>query len=332
MKKSDFTPFLFNGAALKFIDQTLLPLEEKYIETDQYEIIAEAIEKLEIRGAPAIGVCAAYALALSLKNSGTQSVFETAYARLKRTRPTAVNLFWALETMRAGYMPGAEDNFQRLSKIAVSIHEKEIYNCAQISLHGSKLITKPSNSLTHCNTGELAVAGMGTALGVIKQAYDDGNIIHVYADETRPLYQGSRLTAYELTKAGIPFSVQIDSAAAVLIAAGKVDFVITGADRIAANGDSANKIGTFNLSVLCKAYNIPFYIAAPTTTIDRKTGSGKEIVIEERKPEELSFHKDTPIFPAEYPVFNPAFDVTPAENITAIITEEGVFRYPYDFK
>ncbi|NUN10233.1 MAG: S-methyl-5-thioribose-1-phosphate isomerase [Ignavibacteriaceae bacterium] len=331
MKKGDINPFGFDGEIFRFLDQTKLPLEEVYVETGHYERIAEAIERLEVRGAPAIGVCAAYALALALKENDDEELFLRAAERLKRTRPTAVNLFWAIDKMISHYIPGAGDNFHRLKITAEEIHLHEVNNCARIAQHGSALIKSPSNVITHCNTGVLAVAGTGTALGVIKQAFTEGKIKHVYVDETRPLYQGSRLTAFELERAGIPFSVNVDSAAAVIISQGKADLVITGADRIASNGDSANKIGTFNLSVLCKQFNIPFYIAAPTTTIDRSLRAGKEIIIEERDASELRRHRGAEIFPAHYPVYNPAFDVTPAENITAIITEEGVFKYPYDF-
>lgn len=331
MKKGDITPFEYTGENFRFLDQTRLPLEEVYLETDNFERIAEAIERLEIRGAPDIGVCAAYALALAVKNSDEHTNFLRAVERLRRTRPTAVNLFRAIDEMVNSYVPGSSENFSVLLKTAEEIHFREVENCRKISKYGSSLITKPSNVLTHCNTGVLAVAGTGTALGVIKAAFSKGNIRHIFVDETRPLFQGSRLTAFELERAGIPFSVNIDSAAAVLISQGKVDLVITGADRIASNGDTANKIGTLNLSILCKQYNVPFYIAAPTTTIDRTIKTGKEIIVEERKASELYRVGNSEIFPNSYPVFNPAFDVTPAVNITAIVTEEGVFSYPYAF-
>ncbi|MGE5363922.1 MAG: S-methyl-5-thioribose-1-phosphate isomerase [Bacteroidota bacterium] len=334
----------YSDGHLVFLDQTLLPLKEKYISSDKVDVIARAIEKLEIRGAPAIGVAAAYALALSVKEiaEGTDislisREFLSAYERLARTRPTAVNLFWALNEMKNAFGELQKNNtpascyFAELLKKAVEIHQDDTEKCRKISEAGASLFEKPSVVLTHCNAGSLATAGEGTAVGVIKRAYKNGMVSFVYADETRPLFQGSRLTAFELHKAGIPFSVNTDSMAAWLMAQGKIDLVITGADRIAANGDAANKIGTYNLAVLCRYHKVPFYIAAPTSTVDKTCPEGKYISIEQRDKNEVIMYKDAFITSDDFDVYNPAFDVTPSELINAIITEEGVFRYPYKF-
>ncbi len=336
MKKNNYFSIDFKDDKLIFLDQTKLPLSENYIETDDYNRIAEAIEKLEVRGAPLIGVCAAYGLALSLKNiseSSYQNTFQQAYARLERTRPTAVNLFFALDEMKKVFDANLskQNLYEILLNKAKEIHNDDIEKCKKIGENGLKIFKKKSNILTHCNTGKLATAGEGTAFNVIKTGFENDLVNFVYADETRPLLQGSRLTAFELEKNGIPFAIQNDSAAAVLFQQNKIDFVITGADRIALNGDSANKIGTYNLAVLAAHHNIPFFIAAPTTTIDRNLISGEEIKIEIRNKDELLKINGNKITSENYDAFTPSFDVTPAHLISGIITEEDVFLFPYNF-
>ncbi len=336
MKKNNYFSVDFKDDKLVYLDQTKLPLEEIYIETDDYNRIAEAIERLEVRGAPLIGVCAAYALALSLKNikpsSFTQS-FQEAYKRIERTRPTAVNLFMALEEMKKVFDVNSnkENLYEILLNRAKEIHQEDIDKCTKMGKNGLKIFKRKSTVLTHCNTGKLATAGDGTAFNVIKTGFENGLVNFVYADETRPLLQGSRLTAFELERNGIPFAIQSDSSAAVLLQQKKIDFVITGADRIALNGDTANKIGTYNLAVLCYHHDVPFYIAAPTTTIDTKLISGEEIKIEIRNKEELLKINGVKITPDNYDAFTPAFDVTPSHLITGIITDKDVYSFPYNF-
>lgn len=319
-----------------FLDQTKLPHQEVYVETEDYERIAIAIERLEVRGAPLIGVSAAYGLALSLKNikpENIEAAFYKAYNRLASTRPTAVNLFMALDSLKVIFE--ARDNnsdvYNLLLNEAKNLHSADKEKCRLIGLNALPLFTKKANVLTHCNSGLLATAGDGTAFNVIKTAYEHGLINMIYADETRPLLQGSRLTAFELEKHDIPFNIQTDSSAAVLMQQGKIDMVVTGADRIALNGDTANKIGTYTLAVLCNFHNIPFYIAAPTTTIDRKTIGGADIKIEYRNKVELNAINGSNITSEKYEAFNPAFDVTPAYLIKGIITEEEVYFFPYNF-
>lgn len=360
MKKSDYFSLSFENDNFIFLDQTKLPADEVYIETDDYERIALAIERLEVRGAPAIGIAAAYGLALSLKKHGlaeendsyadgitTGPVFKTAYHRLASTRPTAVNLFFALDRIKQVYEaklsqmlfeahPGkesadAETLYRHLVKEARKIHKEDIVKCELIGKNGLQIFKKKSTILTHCNTGKLATGGDGTAFNVIKTGFLKNLVNFVYADETRPLLQGARLTAFELERNGIPFAIQSDSSAAVLMAQNKIDFVIVGADRIALNGDTANKIGTYNLAVLCNYHKIPFYVAAPTSTIDLKTNNGGDIIIELRNKMELLAVNEVNVTLPEYDAFTPAFDVTPAELITGIITEEKVHFYPYNF-
>lgn len=320
---------------LSFLDQTKLPLQEVYVETDDYERIATAIERLELRGAPLIGISAAFALALSFKNisSNHKEHFLKVYKRLASTRPTAVNLFYALDRMKNVFEKIDEysNAYQMLLNEAKAIYDYEELCSNRMAEIGANIFTKKSNVLTHCNTGALATAGFGTAFAVIKKAFDDGYVNHVYADETRPLLQGLRLTTYELQKNRIPFTVQTDSMAAVLMQQGKVDLVITGADRIALNGDSANKVGTYNLAVLCNYHNIPFYIVAPSTTIDRKIATGKEIEIEYRNGSEILAINGNQIADPYIKTFSPAFDVTPAHLIKGIITEEDLYSFPYNF-
>lgn len=332
----DFRNLEYTDDKLKFINQVKLPLIEEYVITDEYERIAEAIERLEIRGAPAIGVAAAYALSFSVKNSlsGIKEEFEKAYNRLHRTRPTAVNLFWALNEIKSVFEKGYDgigNPYIMLIERAREIHRADTEKCDMIGKHGLAVFKKKSVVLTHCNTGALATAGEGTAFNVIRHAHKNNLVEFVYADETRPLNQGSRLTAFELGKAGIPFAINTDSTAAFLMQQGKIDVVITGADRIAANGDSANKIGTYSLAALCRVHNIPFYIAAPTTTVDKNCPDGSHIKIELRDKKELTHFGDTQVTREEYDVYSPAFDVTPAGFITGIITEKGIHYPPYKF-
>ncbi|MCE1187763.1 MAG: S-methyl-5-thioribose-1-phosphate isomerase [Ignavibacteria bacterium] len=333
MKKPDFFALRFRDNQLEFIDQTKLPFEVEYVLTDDIERIAGAIERLEIRGAPAIGIAAAFAMALSQKKETSSEFFASSLVRLQRTRPTAVNLFWALDEMRGVFNslnPGIDAYPVLLSK-AQQILQGDVESCDAIAANGLEVFLKPSNVLTHCNTGALALGGGGTALYVIKKAYEAGLVKHVYVDETRPLLQGSRLTAFELDYYGIPFSVITDSMAAFIMKTVGIDLVITGADRIVANGDSANKIGTYNLAIASSYHNVPFYIAAPWTTIDTNSQTGDDIVIEERKQSELFTVRGNDISIPTYPARNPSFDVTPSNLIAGIITDRGLYRYPYTF-
>lgn len=320
---------------LSYLDQTKLPLQEVYVNTDDYERIAVGIERLELRGAPLIGISAAFALALSFKKISTNHVenFNKVYKRLASTRPTAVNLFYALDKMKKVFesMADHSNTYQTLLAEATVIYNYEEHCSKRMAENGSNIFTKKSNVLTHCNTGALASVGFGTAFAVIKRAYDEGFVSNVYADETRPLLQGLRLTSFELEKNGIPFIIQTDSMAAVLMQQNKIDLVITGADRIALNGDSANKIGTYNLAILCNYHNIPFYIAAPSTTIDRKIATGAEIEIEYRDGSEILSINGKQIANPDTKTFSPAFDVTPSHLIKGIITEEDIFFFPYNF-
>lgn len=335
MNKNSYYSIKFIEDHLSFLDQTKLPLKEVYVETDDYERIGVAIEKLELRGAPLIGISAAFAIALSFKNisSNHSEHFNKVYKRLVSTRPTAVNLFYALDRMKKVFesISDQTNSYQTLLDEAKAIYRYEELCSNKMAQYGFNIFTKKSNVLTHCNTGALASAGFGTAFAVIKKAYDEGFVSHVYADETRPLLQGLRLTSYELEKNGIPYTVQTDSMAAVLMQQGKIDLVITGADRIALNGDSANKIGTYNLAVLCNYHNIPFYIVAPSTTIDRKIPTGADIEIEYRNSSEILYINGNQIADSNINTFSPAFDVTPSHLIKGIITEEDIYFFPYNF-
>jgi len=293
--------------AVVVLDQRRLPDEEVELRCGSSLEVADAIRTLAIRGAPAIGVAAAYGFALA---SARGEDLDAAYAELVSARPTAVNLRWALEEMRSD--PTRER--------ALAIHEHEVARCRRMAAHAATLVAPGSRVLTHCNTGGLATGGYGSALGAIRAAWERGLVEHVWVDETRPLLQGARLTSWELDSLGIPFSVIADAAAPSLMLAGDVDCVVTGADRIAANGDTANKIGTYGLAVAARHHGIPLYVVAPTTTLDPAAATGADIPIEERDPLEVS---------DRYPARNPAFDVTPAELIAAIVTEEGIHRAPY---
>jgi methylthioribose-1-phosphate isomerase len=297
-------PLRFEDGVLLLLDQTRLPGEEVWLRCTSPAEVAEAIARLAVRGAPAIGVAAAYGLALASADE-----FETSAERLAAARPTAVNLRWAIDRVREAGPAGALD-------AARAIEEREREATRRIAENGAALFGDSENVLTHCNTGALATTGSGTALGVIEAAWREGAVAHVWVDETRPLNQGARLTAWELERVGIPFKVVTDSSAGLLMSRGQVDRVIVGADRIAANGDVANKIGTYPLAVLARHHDVPFIVAAPTSTIDPDTPTGAEIPIEERDPSEVSPHG--------HPAANYAFDITPAELVTAIVTEEGV--------
>jgi len=325
------------GDRVRVLDQTRLPQEEVYLELSHYQDIASAIKQLKIRGAPAIGVAGTYAVALGalkIKTKARDDFLKKLRAisqTIASTRPTARNLFRALERMERVAESGknVEQIKTALVNEAIKIHTEEAEATKKLSQLGAELIEDGFTILTHCNTGVLATAGYGTALGVIKQAREQGKKLKIFATETRPLLQGARITAWELKKANIPFTLITDSMAGYFMRRGEVNCVIVGADRIAANGDTANKIGTYTLAVLAKEHNIPFYVAAPTTTIDLSLASGVEIPIEERSGEEVTHIQGVAIAPEGIEVQNPAFDVTPHQYITAIITESGIIREPY---
>jgi methylthioribose-1-phosphate isomerase len=330
-------PIAWLGDRVMIIDQTRLPQEEVYLELDDYLSLASAIAELKIRGAPAIGIAGAYAVALGAlktESAGREEFLEKLrgiIGAIAATRPTARNLFRALDRMRQVAESGGDIKKTKSALVdeAVKIHAEEAAATEHLSRFGAELIQDGSTILTHCNTGPLATAGYGTALGVIKMAKEQGKEIRVFATETRPLLQGARLTAWELKRAKIPFTLITDSMAGYFMKMGKVGCVITGADRIAANGDTANKIGTYMLAVLAKENGLPLYIAAPTTTIDPSLASGKEIPIEERSADEVTHIQSIRIAPEGISAANPAFDVTPHRYITAIITEKGVIKEPY---
>ncbi|RKY76895.1 S-methyl-5-thioribose-1-phosphate isomerase [candidate division KSB1 bacterium] len=329
----------FADNIVRIIDQTLLPAEFHYITISNVDDMADAIRKLKIRGAPAIGIAGAYGIvlaALSFKGndpSDLKHIIVQAADLLKSTRPTAVNLFWAIDRMLKILSSGQNNSAQKITdallKEAETILEEDRERCRRLGRNGAELLPSVSTVITHCNAGALATADYGTALGVVYAAVEAGKKIMVFSDETRPLLQGSRITAAELVKEGIPVTVICDSAAGFVMANNKIDAVIVGADRIAANGDTANKIGTYGLAVLAEKHKIPFYVAAPLSTFDFSLKSGSDIPIEERSKNEICFGFGTQTCPDGADVYNPAFDVTPAEFVTAFITEYGVFRQPY---
>jgi len=318
--------------ALKFLDQTLLPNQIKYLTTSDYRVVAEAIKRLAIRGAPAIGIGAAFGVVLGAQEYQAGLNFraevEKVIAELAATRPTAVNLFWALQEMRRvlddSHEDSAEKVVQELTTAAVEMARNDVAINHQLGEHGAKLLSDKMGVLTHCNAGALATVAFGTALAVIRVAVAQGKQIQVYADETRPLLQGARLTAWELMRDGIPVTLITDNMAATVMRQGKVQAVIVGADRITANGDTANKIGTYGVAILAREHGIPFYVAAPLSTIDLSLKTGAEIPIEERAAEEVTTLGGVRIAPEGVAVYNPAFDVTPAKYIAGIITEKGV--------
>lgn len=325
----------FDDGRIYLLDQTLLPTEEKIVEITTPEAMWDAIKRLCVRGAPAIGVAAGYGVWIAARNTlaaggDVRSSAREACDYLATSRPTAVNLFWAIDRMRRVINEHPDVSAQKLAALlleqAEAIREEDLASCKAIGQYGAALIADGDNLLTHCNAGALATSGYGTALApIFWAALQEGKNIAVFADETRPLLQGSRLTAWELTKAGIPATLICDNMAASVIAAGKVQKVIVGADRIAANGDVANKIGTYALAIVARFHNIPFYVAAPFSTVDLSTPSGADIPIEERQPDEVRQVGSYQTAPIEMNVFNPAFDVTPAQLVSAYITDAGVF-------
>lgn len=333
------TPLEWKDGTLRLLDQTRLPKDEVWLDITRYQDVAHAIKTLQVRGAPAIGVAAGYGIALGALGSHAKNPTEFAieiqkvFDSIGATRPTARNLFTTIERMKQATAGEAsvEKAKKRLVSEAVAIHNEQIQADRTLSVLGASLIRPGSAILTHCNTGPLATAGYGTALGVLICAFEQGKVKHVIATETRPLCQGARLTTWELTQARIPFKLITDSMAGYVMSLDMIDAVIVGADRIAGNGDTANKIGTYTLAVLAKENSIPFYVAAPTTTIDKSISSGDEIIIEERAPEEVTCIGGARIAAEGTEVLNPCFDITPARYITAIITEKTIARPPFKF-
>jgi methylthioribose-1-phosphate isomerase len=329
------------GDVVVMIDQRKLPAQEIYVRCRTAPEVARAIKTMVIRGAPAIGVAAAMGIALGMRRSkatGTQKFaaeFHKACELMAATRPTAVNLFWAIERMKRTFADAAHagasvDQIKdRLDQDAQAIHDEDVASCRAIGAFGAEVVPADAHVLTHCNAGALATAGYGTALGVIRGAVEKGKRVAVFADETRPFLQGARLTAWELVRDGIDTTIITDNMSGALMRQGKVDLVVVGADRIAANGDTANKIGTYSVAVLAREHKIPFYVAAPLSTIDLDTPDGDHIPIEERNAREVTHVGSSQLAPAGAHVWNPAFDVTPHQFIAGIITERGIFRAPY---
>ncbi len=335
-----------NSDELKILDQTLLPDEERYIYINDIEEACSAIKQLKIRGAPAIGVMSGFSVYVEMKRLIKNNQIRTmeefykylylSMEKIASTRPTAVNLFYALEKIKQQFsnqnsVLNIKEALQKLKHIAIDIYEEDKKLCDFIGLYGEQLIFDGANILTHCNTGSLATAGRGTALGAIYTAVEKGKRVHVYNTETRPLLQGSRLTSFELRYAKIPNTLITDNMVASLFLNKKIDMVMVGADRITKFGDTANKIGTFSIAIIANYFNIPFYVLAPYTTIDTSIQYGHEIKIEERNEKEVMYFKNCKSAPDDIYVYNPAFDVTPSKLITAIITDKGIFRYPYNF-
>jgi methylthioribose-1-phosphate isomerase len=315
--------------AIRILDQTLLPTEERYLDLNSVESVAEAIRTLRVRGAPLIGIAAAMGVTLAAREKHTLDAVCSAAAALGATRPTAVNLQWALSRMErraADAVARGEDLHRTLIAEADAIWEEDRAMCARIGVLGAELIGGDAQVLTHCNAGALATGGIGTALAPVYTLHQAGHRVAVIVDETRPLLQGSRLTAWELAQAGVPATLIADGMAASRLRRGDVSCVIVGADRIAANGDVANKIGTYGLALAARAHGVPFYVAAPSSTLDPNTPDGAHIPIEERAPDEVAGWRGHRTAPDNIPVWNPAFDVTPAALVTAIITDRGVFQ------
>src|SRR3954447_18749406 len=323
------------------VDQRKLPAQELYVRCRTAPEVAKAIRTMVIRGAPAIGVAAGMGIALGMRRStakGTNQFaveFQKLCDLMAATRPTAVNLFWAIDRMKRAFAAGAqagespEEISKRLDREAKAIHDEDVANCRAMGGHGAAMVPDGARVLTHCNAGALATAGYGSALGVIRAAVEQGKKIAVFADETRPFLQGARLTAWELVRDGINTTVITESMAGPLMRAGEIDVVVVGADRIAANGDTANKIGTYTVAVLAREHQIPFYVAAPLSTIDLRTPDGAHIPIEERNAREVSHIGGAQMAPADAKIWNPGFDVTPHRFIAGIITEKGILRAPY---
>lgn len=333
-------PIWIEDGKVKIVAQTLLPVEHKVLDINTIEEMWDAIKILEVRGAPAIGIASAFGIYLGVKNStfndneGFLQAVDKAAEYICTSRPTAYNLFWAADRMKAFArnidFTTSEEAKKAIRDEAENILEEDIICCKSIGLYGAELLRECESVLTHCNAGALATSEYGTALAPIYILNEQGHKLKVFADETRPLLQGSRLTAWELSQAGIDVTVICDNMAGTVMKSKKVDAVIVGADRIAANGDSANKIGTYALSVLAKAHNIPFYIAAPFSTVDFSIENGDDIPIEERDPDEVRSFGLRDTAPKNVKVFNPAFDVAPHENITGIITEKGIVKAPFN--
>ncbi|HEY6249033.1 MAG TPA: S-methyl-5-thioribose-1-phosphate isomerase [Candidatus Angelobacter sp.] len=334
IKTLEWTP-----EGVRFIDQTRLPTEEVYVTCHTYQEVGDAIRNMIVRGAPAIGVAAAMGVALGVKQSGApdgkslRPELDQISQIIAETRPTAVNLFWAISRMKDKFESIAGLNIEQIKAAMVAeaqqMYLEDIAANQAMGRNGAALMPKSGGVLTHCNAGALATCGYGTALGVIRAAIDAGKKIHVFADETRPFLQGARLTAWELMKDGIPTTVIADNMAGTIMRRGEIEAVIVGADRIAANGDVANKIGTYGVAVLAREHGIPFYVAAPWSTIDLKTPTGDQIPIEQRSPKEVTHHGGKQMAPDGVLVENPAFDVTPNKYVSAIITERGIARAPY---
>jgi methylthioribose-1-phosphate isomerase len=332
------SPLRWQDGGLGLLDQTRLPHEEVWLDCRTPDQVADAIRRLAVRGAPAIGVAAAYGLVLGIEGARPDEDlgrhFAEVSALLAGTRPTAVNLRWALDRGREVFERVKTED-RETARVALldwakALHAEDVRTNRRIGEHGAPLFAPGARVLTHCNAGALATAGYGTALGVIQSAWRLGRLGMVWVDETRPLLQGARLTAWELKRLGIPHRLATDSSAGTLMAQGLVDVIVVGADRIAANGDTANKIGTYTVAVLAHRHGVPFYVAAPRSTIDRATASGRDIPIEERRGDEVTAVFGTVIAPDETPAVNFAFDVTPAELIAGIVTEVGVLRPPYE--
>ena len=350
---------VFKKGAIELIDQTLLPGEYKILRITTVDQLCEAIQSLRIRGAPALGVAGAYGLLLAVEEKWPEHdnyYFDERTANLQAfspiaaveavrrfldfsgkqiagTRPTAVNLGWAVDRMKAVYdreWSSSTEMLVALHAEALAIYDEDIEMCMAIGKHGAELIADGDRVLTHCNTGGLATSGIGTALGVVFAAVDSGKKVHVYADETRPLLQGARLNTWECEQRGIPVSVLCDGAAASLLSGGQVACVIVGADRIAANGDTANKVGTLSLAIISKRYGVPFYVAAPSSTIDKSIATGEGIPIEERSADEVKSFSGVKTTPANAGAYNPAFDVTPHDLIAGFVTEKGVVQPPFE--
>jgi methylthioribose-1-phosphate isomerase len=329
----------WTAEGVRFIDQTRLPTEEVYVTCRNYQEVARAIKDMIVRGAPAIGVAAAMGVAIGVEQSAAKNAAELRLEMdhicgvISQTRPTAVNLFWAIRRIKEKFESISSQPLDQIKsgivQEAQQMYLEDIAANQAMGRHGAALMPASGGVLTHCNAGALATCGYGTALGVIRAAVDQGKRLHVFADETRPFLQGARLTAWELMRDDIPTTVIADNMAGAMMRQGKIKAVIVGADRIAANGDVANKIGTYSVAVLAKEHGIPFYVAAPWSTVDLKAATGDDIPIEQRSPKEITHHGGKQMTPQGVQVENPAFDVTPSKYVTAIITERGTGRAPY---